>query len=302
MTPLWTPHYDESVPPLVIPESAPEFPPFSVSHLLQTGTLLLSSSGKEFSEQVALGTPAEVARARKEAMSRIGLGFMDDVAEDGLADDLDKELINEPEEDDQDMKDVKLEAAASPAPTNGHASVKSEDEDMKDVLSPPGSKLLLEPPAKEEHLDASASPGAESPVDLSGLSARERNRLKRKRKPGNSAFVSALPGAKPGNGVPAAKYVFHLFILMPNFPLLIYHELRVRVVNSESGPRAQPVAPASPRPPGPGPEKVVIDPRKGGQVDAKEKAGQTIALAVKEGVWVWDGVISVLQIDLFRYV
>lgn len=81
---------------------------------------------------------------------------------------------------------------------------------------------------------------------------------------------------------------------------------RVRVVNSENGPRAQPVAPASPRTPapgpGPGPEKVVIDPRKGGQVDAKEKAGQALALAVKEGVWVWDGVVGVLQIDLFRYV
>lgn len=74
------------------------------------------------------------------------------------------------------------------------------------------------------------------------------------------------------------------------------------MLNSENGPRAQPVPPSSPRPPGPAPEKVIIDPRKGGQVEAKEKAGQALALAVKEGVWVWDGVVSVLQIDLFRYV
>lgn len=209
MTPLWTPHYDESCSSIEVPSFSPEFPPFSVSQLLQTGTLLLSSSGKEFSEQVALGTPAEVARARKEAMSRIGLGFMDGVDEDGLVDDLDKELVNDHEDEDHDMK---AEQTSSPAPTNGHASVKSEDEDMKDAIIPSrGSKLAIETSVKAEDPspeDASASPSADSPVDLSGLSARERNRLKRKRKPGNSAFVSAVPISKPNNGAPAAKLVF----------------------------------------------------------------------------------------------
>lgn len=204
MTPLWTPHYDVPSNSICPPSYAPDFPPFSVSQLLQTGTLLLSSSGKEFSEQVALGTPAEVARARKEAMSRIGLGFMNGVDEDGLADDLDKELVDDPDDDDHDMK---AEQMSSPAPTNGHASVKSEDEDMKDVLTPSrGPQLVVETSVKaERHDEESASPSAESSVDLSGLSARERNRLKRKRKPGNSAFVSAAPGAKAGNGAPAAK-------------------------------------------------------------------------------------------------
>ena len=77
---------------------------------------------------------------------------------------------------------------------------------------------------------------------------------------------------------------------------------RVRVVNDD-GPKARPVKieaeengttakPASS-------EKIVIDPTKGGQVEAKERVTQALALNVPEGMWVWGGVVSVLQIDLF---
>jgi TATA-binding protein-associated factor len=48
------------------------------------------------------------------------------------------------------------------------------------------------------------------------------------------------------------------------------------------------------------PEKIVIDPTKGGQVEAKEKSSQALALNVRDGVWVWSGAVSVLQVDLFR--
>lgn len=207
MTPLWTPHYDPTCPPINIPSTVSDFPPFSVSQLLNGGTLLLASSGKEFSEHIALGTPQEVARARKDAMRRIGLGFMDGVDDDPLADDLDKELVHDGDDEDQEMK---TEHASSPAPTNGH-SVKSEDEDIKDILAPSRStRLSVETNVKAEDSQPehnSASPSADSPADLNGLSARQRNRLKRKRKPGNSAFVSAVPTAKQGNGAsgPASK-------------------------------------------------------------------------------------------------
>ena len=75
-----------------------------MEQLLKTGTLLLSSSGTEFSEPVPLGTPAEVARARKEAMSRLGLGFMDGVDDDDLG--LDKELAEESQKQSQSQMEI----------------------------------------------------------------------------------------------------------------------------------------------------------------------------------------------------
>lgn len=45
-------------------------------------------------------------------------------------------------------------------------------------------------------------------------------------------------------------------------------------------------------------EQVVIDPTKGGAVVPKS-AKQSKALEVEEGVWIWDGVVRVLEVDLF---
>ena len=51
------------------------------------------------------------------------------------------------------------------------------------------------------------------------------------------------------------------------------------------------------------PEKVIVDPTRGSQVEAKEKAAiQSLALSVPDGAWVWTGAISVLLVDLFRYI
>lgn len=50
-------------------------------------------------------------------------------------------------------------------------------------------------------------------------------------------------------------------------------------------------------------DKVIVDPTKGGQVEAKERSStQALALSVPEGTWVWAGAVSVLLVDLFRYV
>lgn len=49
---------------------------------------------------------------------------------------------------------------------------------------------------------------------------------------------------------------------------------------------------------GPSLEKVVIDPTKGGAVSPKA-AKQSKALEVKSGFWIWDGVVKVLEVDLF---
>ncbi|EEB88049.1 hypothetical protein MPER_14347, partial [Moniliophthora perniciosa FA553] len=49
---------------------------------------------------------------------------------------------------------------------------------------------------------------------------------------------------------------------------------------------------------GSSPDKVVIDPSKGGAVSAKE-VKPSKALEVGPGVWVWDGLVKVLEVDLF---
>lgn len=48
-----------------------------------------------------------------------------------------------------------------------------------------------------------------------------------------------------------------------------------------------------------GSDKVVVDPTKGGAVDPKASMQQSKALEVQQGEWVWDGVVKVLEVDLF---
>jgi len=45
-------------------------------------------------------------------------------------------------------------------------------------------------------------------------------------------------------------------------------------------------------------EKVVIDPTKGGAISPKA-AQQSKALNVQPGIWTWEGVLKVLEVDLF---
>lgn len=45
-------------------------------------------------------------------------------------------------------------------------------------------------------------------------------------------------------------------------------------------------------------EKVIIDPSKGGAVSPKTPQ-QSQALEVEPGHWVWDGLVKILEIDLF---
>lgn len=50
--------------------------------------------------------------------------------------------------------------------------------------------------------------------------------------------------------------------------------------------------------PNPAPDKVAVDPSKGGAVSPKA-AQQSKALEVPQGTWVWDGVVKLLTVDLF---
>lgn len=143
---------------------------------MERGTRLLASSGKEFVKPFAiLANSTEVKKARKEAMGRLGLDFLDGLGGEEM--DWEKELAPEVEQE-----------------TEAENGVKAEEDT---ILSPPA----VSPTDRSN----SSTPIPSLPVlelseeDLSGLSARERNRLKRKRKAGNAAFVSAPPQQGSGS-------------------------------------------------------------------------------------------------------
>ena len=177
------------------PSPAPPFPRFSVRDLVLQGKLLLASSGKEFTKPAGiLSSAAEVKKARKEAMGRLGLDFLDNVGDEM---DLEKEFAEAEANGDIDIEDNPVKSETSVEPLSPMQTYPSED------------------PIKQERLPtpSAPSPAPSIPEDLGALSARERNRLKRKRKPGNSAFVAAPPPQVSGakyNAAPAgssSKYV-----------------------------------------------------------------------------------------------
>ncbi|KAI0927991.1 hypothetical protein AcW2_004145 [Taiwanofungus camphoratus] len=276
LVPLWQPSPDaESKSPSDIsPSSAPDFPSFSVRELMEKGTLLLASSGKEFVKPTGiLASSSEVKKARREAMGRLGLDFLDSV--DGTDEmDIEKELAGDEADQDVDMEpSVKAEEVSIIiSPYDGPPDIK-----MKEP-SPPARSLSTTP--------AAPSPAASGPSaadDTSALSARERNRLKRKRKPGNSAFVAAPPPAQ-GSG---AKY--NANAAGPS---------KARLVGADEQ-SAQTSRMDSPKSPLESPQDcMVMDPSRGGAVSPKAER-QSKALEVQAGHWVWDGLVKVLEVDLF---
>ena len=159
---------------------------------MEKGTLLLASSGKEFTKPTGiLANSNEVKKARKEAMGRLGLDFLDSF---GGADDMDidKELVaDEPEPDVEMTTQVKIEEETAPSsPTDEFIDVKIKKEGSVPHRSNSSTPVAVAP---------TSSVGTPLPEDTSALSARERNRLKRERKPGNAAVVGAPPPSQ-GNG------------------------------------------------------------------------------------------------------
>lgn len=203
--------------------SLPPFPAFSVLALLNTppSSLLLASSGKEYARPASFRSPGEVAKARKEAMGRLGLDFLGMGDEADTEMDWDKELADGTDGETLSVADTKTEpidveirdaehdvkaiglahGAMQVEPmVNASSSARHHDFKLEDspVLSPngrpmsAGSNTSFPPPsAFSSTYDPSAQPGPpalqDPPVELS---ARERNRLKRKRKAGTSAFVA----------------------------------------------------------------------------------------------------------------
>jgi TATA-binding protein-associated factor len=171
----------------------PEYPVFSIRELILQGNLLLASSGKEFTKPTGiLSSAAEVKKARKEAMGRLGLEFLETVADDiGLdkefAADMEVDMDENPPPPPDSVDGIQLLAVMDLST--------SENQDT----SPQTRSVTPTAPSptdSHEHVVQEADVGA--------LSARERNRLKRKRKPGNSAFVVAPPPQSTGTKYSAA--------------------------------------------------------------------------------------------------
>lgn len=273
LVPLWHPFQDGSICSAMspVPYPSPEFPMLSVAELVQKGTLLLASSGKEFTKPNGiLSSSSEVKKARKEAMGRLGLDFLDSFgANDDM--DLDKELAAVSEPDAQ-------------APGENENTMDSDPSSVSADLSlDVGAKVKKRSPSPRSKSTTPVAPSPSVPCgpqldeDLTGLSARERNRLKRKRKQGNAAFVQAPPPTSSSKFQATSSGA-------PN---------KARLVSADDKP-PPPSRVESPT----APEKVIIDPSKGGAVSPKTSQ-QSQALEVESGHWVWDGLVKILEVDLF---
>jgi len=207
LVPAWIPA--PAISPAIPPPSSPEYPPFSVQSLLESGNLLLSSSGQEFTKSMTLGTPEEIARSRKEAMSRLGLDFINDSDNDDWGKELVEEAVDVAMADDEqrsaqsDDHEMQTEAPVDPA------TAKSDEESSGKSAEPtstPTAAYLSRRPFATPHdhvspvpLQSPADPDAThmEDADAPGLSARERNRLKRKRKGTIGPYMNAPPSAPP---------------------------------------------------------------------------------------------------------
>jgi TATA-binding protein-associated factor len=194
---LWTPLHPASY----TEASTAEFPTFSVEQLLSSGNLLLSSSGQEFSRLASLGTPADLERARKEAKARLGLDFLD--GDDDEDNGWTQELM-------QEATDVQITeddpAPVAKSPDSNKMDMTSPGSRVEDMASPMSVEEPFPPPprpvvpGRTESRQQFSDDRAGSPIsgiveDMSALSARERNRLKRKRKKEESSghFVAHVP-------------------------------------------------------------------------------------------------------------
>ncbi|KAK0458447.1 SNF2 superfamily chromatin remodeling protein [Desarmillaria tabescens] len=266
LTPLWRPYNDESQSKPVIDTQlslpAPEYPNFSVKELILQGKLLLASSGKEFQRPTGiLSSAAEVKKARKEAMGRLGLEF------------LDNELTSEIDHE----GDVEMEV-----PPMAASDLLSPTVPSMDVSAPSPNAVTQESDSRSGSMTpADPSPTSAScpDVEMSTLSARERNRLKRKRKPGNTAFVTAPPPQSAGAKYAPASSVGG-------------SSNKARLVAAEDKPNAASRLGSPAVQNGSSPDKV------GGAVSPKE-VKQSKALEVRPGYWIWDGVVKVLEVNLF---
>lgn len=189
------------------------FDDFSIEKILTQGTKLLSSTGKEYDILAAGGSVADHLAQAKADMARMGLGGLGGVEMDiGL--DVEAELADAAQGQAKSMQSERSNPTGSPelppprfAPqpagtfaaqirAPGRVSGSPTGSRSKDVKSAPSSPTSSQvskfsngngvKPTSSSAITATSDAGAsatpDDEVDMSKLSARERNQLKRKRK------------------------------------------------------------------------------------------------------------------------
>ncbi|KAJ9474791.1 TATA-binding protein-associated factor MOT1 [Pseudozyma hubeiensis] len=188
---------------LLATESLLTFDAFSLPTVLATGTKLLSSAGKEF-EQASLAAGADrLAQAKKDVVGKLGLGFGLDEMDIGM--DVEAELktgeststssIPRSSQGNVDWRTAAGGAAKSQLPPPRFAAAgppagsslpppRFSNNGVPPSPSPISTTLAsaASAPSPSPAPGVSGSEPAADDIDMSKLSARERNALKRKRK------------------------------------------------------------------------------------------------------------------------
>ncbi|KAL8276295.1 hypothetical protein RQP46_011323 [Phenoliferia psychrophenolica] len=294
---------------------------FDLAKLLREGGLLLSSSGNEYARALANLSPEDLAKAQKEALSNLGLaaGDLGAGAGDDLGVDVGKELAEGaaavPPPDSAALSSSSKPLAGLPPPRfKAGAAGTLPPPKFKPGSSAPLSSLaaasLAQPsassstsPSPQPSASAEPTPPA-SAVDgadpYEGLSARERNRLKRKHKVeakggGASTFASAPapPPAKIRKVNPKS----------PPPPPIVPPSAVKKEEDAEDEDEGEDVKPNVKG------EVVVIDPgakakqreleREGGEVSVGGGADARADMEVRAGEWPWRGTVERLALGLF---
>ncbi|UZJ56627.1 hypothetical protein CBS101457_005947 [Exobasidium rhododendri] len=195
------------------------FTTFSISQVLATGKKLLSSAGNEYDQPTFTSVEERLAHAKQD-MQRLGLSSM--AGEDiDFGVDVEKELMDSS----SSLKDPsappplptprfaphpKLATSALPPPrfVPSPLPLSTSEVDPKRATSSTASKAeSSRSPSLPHTPQAPSTPGGEE-VDVSKMSARERNRLKRKRKMEEKSTVSTTPNASmPESNAPKTRVI-----------------------------------------------------------------------------------------------
>ncbi|GAA6059472.1 hypothetical protein JCM10212_005411 [Sporobolomyces blumeae] len=263
---------------------------YDLARILAEGTLLLSSSGKEFSAALSSLSAEELAKAQKEALGKLGLGFGG--GQDDIGVDVGAELAAAGET---------AGGPSQPAPSTSEPAAAATLLSTRPSLPPPRFKAGAPPgppppapaptPAQPAQPVQPPAPAADEADPYAGLSARERNKLKRKRKAEEKAGIS--PSAAP---TPVAK--------------------KAKVDSPTPGPAStvavkgeelDDVKPVVKSEGGVDDGKVVIDPAAKAKARAAEQGGGEVqagmgtgvnSLAVTPGEWPWHTTVSRLAVGL----
>lgn len=250
------------------------FDSFELTTVLSKGVKLLSSTGKEYDIFDAKGgSVADRLAAAKSDMARL-VGLQEGDLDLGL--DVEEEL-----KQGEIKTESKTDSRISSAPSTPGPAKKIKEE---------GGSRLVPPQPEVKVASGSTTPAGGDEIDLSKLSARERNQLKRKRKMGDKSTSNSMLDSKtrvvegsnvssPGNAVSAAT------------------GLRIKNPGSDATPQDYLEAGDNIRSQQPSGQPTPADSPKG--LSPPIAKAPTASLAAPAGEWPFSHLTSLLLLDIF---